>query len=563
MRDLSIPKPRSGFVQLLAAVLLALACCSIGAQERLSQLFSDHMVMQRGMPVPVWGWAEPGETITVSIDAQTKVAVANAAGKWMVRLDPMQTGAPRKMTVKGRVETTEVNDILLGEVWLASGQSNMAWPLKQSVNGAQEVGNSEYPEIRLFNVPNALAPKAPAERLPAGNPLVKDMNAWLPASPATTGEFSAVGYFFARGLYKSLNVPIGIIANAAGGSPIEAWISHDAYMGDPSFKVVGDYYDGLANHVENTAEGKREFAEMSAQYEARQTALRAAGKPALWPPRYRGPLETGNFGSTLFNALINPLVPYAIRGVIWYQGEAQWQRMYEYRGIFPLLIKDWRGRWGQGDFPFLYVQLPNWSQPNPDPDSGGWALLREAQLLSLKVPHTAMAVTIDVGETASIHPVDKQDVGQRLALAARGSAYGEKITYSGPIYRGMTIEGSTIRVAFDHIGQGLMVGKKIGLEAAFEDKGAKLNRFSIAGEDMKFVWADAVIDKGTVIVSSPAVDRPVAVRYAWSNNPAGCNLYNKDGLPASPFRTDESKPEVMGDFFRKKIKKGFTLYPDR
>ena len=561
MHDLAIPRPRSGFVQLLAAALLALACCGVGAQERLSQLFSDHMVMQRGMRVPVWGWAEPGETIIVSIDAQTQVAVANAAGKWMVRLDPMQTGAPRQMTVKSRTETIEVNDILLGEVWLASGQSNMEWKLKQARDGPKEVAGSSDPQIRLFNVPKAIAPKAPVDRLPAAHPQIKNMNAWLPASPDTAGEFSAVAYFFARNLRQSLNVPVGIISNAVGASAIEAWISHDAYLADPDFKVVSEYYEGLANYVENTAAGQKELAEVTAQYDARQAALKAGGKPLKWPPRYRAPLQSLTFASTLYNAVVHPLIPYAIRGVIWYQGEAQWQRMVEYRGIFPLLIKDWRDRWRQGDFPFVYVQLPNWARPNTEPDPGGWAYLRESQLLTLKVPNTAMAVTIDVGEAASIHPLNKQDVGQRLAVAARGLAYGEAITHSGPIYRAMKREGKTIRLSFDHIGKGLMVGKKNGAEPVMEDKGGKLKHFAISGEDMKFVWADARIDKGTVVVSSPSVDQPVAVRYAWANNPLACNLYNREGLPASPFRTDASAPITMGSFFRSRIEQGYTLQP--
>ena len=549
--------------RVVVAVALALACGSSHAAELLSRLFSDHMVLQREMPVPVWGWADPRESVSVSIDGRTKVTQASETGKWALQLDPMQPGAPRKMIVKGKSETIEVSDILVGEVWIASGQSNMAWPLKQALNGQQEVAEADYPEIRLFNVPNAMAPKTPSERLPADNPKVANMNVWLPASPATAGEFSAVAYFFARDLHRSLNVPIGIIANAVGGSPIEAWISHDAYMADPDFKAVAQYYDGLANYVENTAAGKKEFADLSAQYDARQAQLRAAGKPLLWPPKYPGPLEWWGFGSTLYNALVHPLVPYAMRGVIWYQGEAQWQRMADYRAIFPLLIKDWRSRWGEGNFPFIYVQLPNWSQPKPDPDAGGWAMLREAQLLTLQVPRTAMAVTIELGDAASVHPLNKQDVGHRLGLAARGAVYDEKVVYSGPIYRMMKIEGNAIRVFFDHVGGGLMVGRKNAREPAMEDKGEKLKRFSIAGDDMKFVWADATIGADSVMVSSPSVNKPVAVRYAWENNPEGCNLYNRAGLTASPFRTDETKPSPMAAFFKARIQKGFTLQPDQ
>ncbi|MCX7047088.1 MAG: sialate O-acetylesterase [Candidatus Sumerlaeota bacterium] len=575
------PKLKGIAFGIVFGILFGIVFAFTGAQAfaalELSTLFCDHMVMQRGMKVPVWGWAEAGEEITVSITQQpkvgeeitvsiaqqTKTGTANAAGKWMVRLDPMETGAPRKMTVKGKTGSREVNDILLGEVWVCSGQSNMAWPLKQAKNGAQEVAGANYPEIRLFDVPNAMAAKGPIERLQNSNPIVaKNFCVWRPCSPDTAKDFSAVAYFFGRDLHQAMHIPVGLISNSVGGSPIVAWISHDALMADPDFKSVAQYYDGLANYVENTPKGKKDLQDRSAEYDAKQAALKAAGKPALWPPKYPGPAQSYGFGCTLFNALTNPLIPYGIRGVVWYQGEAEWQWMYEYRGIFPVLIKDWRNRWGQGDFPFLFVQLPNWSNATPEPDSGGWASIRESQLLTLKLPNTAMAVTIDVGEAASIHPVNKQDVGQRLSLAARAVAYNEKIVYSGPIYRGMKIEGAAIRLTFDHVGSGLMIGKKAALQPAAEDKEGKLKRFAIAGEDMKFVWADAVIDKDTVVVSSPAVPNPVAVRYAWANNPEGCNLYNKEGLPASPFRTDESKPAPpMGAFYKAKLEKPFALSP--
>lgn len=547
-------------VRLVFLALLVQACRQPAfAEVQVTPLFSDHMVMQRDVEVPVWGWAEPGEAITVAIDTREQKTTAGKDGKWMVRLPAMGTGAPRTMTITGKDNTLKIADILLGEVWIASGQSNMAWPLKQAVNGKAEVASASVPELRLFNVPNEMAPKGPRERLPAGNPKVKNMNQWQACSPDTAAEFSAVAYFFGRDLQQSLHVPVGIIANAVGGSPIEAWISHDALKSDPDFNVVADYFDGLANYVENTEVGKKDMANMVAQYDAKQADLRAQGKPMLWPEKYPGPFWWG-FGSTLYNALTNPLAPYAMRGVIWYQGEAQWQWMSEYRGIFPLLIKDWRKRWGQGDFPFLFVQLASFAKAKTEPEAGGTAFLREAQLMTLKVPHTAMVVSIDVGDAESIHPLNKQDVGKRLSLAARATVYGEQIAYSGPIYQGMKIEGSAIRVSFDHAGNGMMIGKKNGLDPVVEDKESKLKHFAIAGDDMKFVWADAVIDKDTVVVSSPSVQKPVAVRYAWSSNPEGCNLYSKEGLPASPFRTDES-PVIMGEFYRSALKKGFALKP--
>jgi sialate O-acetylesterase len=539
---------------------MLMVCGNAAARLVLAGLFSDHMVMQRGVPVPVWGWAEAGERISVSIDAQTRSATADASGKWMVRLEPMEAGAPRKMTVKSGSQTLEISDVALGEVWLASGQSNMAWPLKQALNGRDEVAAARYPDIRFFRARNNPAPKAPQDRLPAWTAQSRNVNSWLATSPETAGDFSAVAYFFARELREATKVPVGIVWNPVDGSPIEAWISRDGYAADPDFKAVADYYDGLANYVENTPAGRQEVAELSARYDAKQAQLRASGKPQMWPIQYQGPLQAASFASTLYNSLTHPLIPYAVRGVLWYQGEAQFDRMYEYRGSLPLLIKDWRRQWGQADLPFVYVQLPNWSKPSAEPEAGGWALIREAQLHALKMPRTAMAVTIDIGNAADVHPQNKQDVGHRLAMAARGLVYGEPVVASGPLYRSQSIEGSRIRLAFDSVGKGLMVGRKRGLEPVAEDAGTPLRQFAIAGSDGKFVWADAVIDKDTVVVSSPAVPKPVAVRYAWAYNPEGCNLYNRDGLPASPFRTDApASAPPLGAFFKAKLQKGFSL----
>ena len=547
-------------IRVLCALLAALAACDTDAAELLSALFSRHMVMQRGAAVPVWGWAGSRETVTVTIGGQTKVATADENGKWMVRLDPMQPGAPRTMTVKAGTRTEEVGDILLGEVWVASGQSNMAWPLKHAQDGATEIASASYPRVRFFNVASGVSPRGPSDHLPAPHPAKPDENVWTAVSPATAGNFSAVAYFFARNLHRALdNVPVGIVVNAVNGSPIEAWISREAYRRDPDLKAIADYYDGLAHYIESTPSGRKEAADVAAEYDARQAKLRASGKAPMWPTKYRPPTALPGFGSTLYNAMVHPLAPYAMRGVIWYQGEAQGRRGQEYRDLLRLLITDWRRQWGQGNFPFVYAQLPNWARANPEPENSEWALIREAQLLALKLPETAMAVTIDIGEAANLHPGNKRDVGDRLALAARGMAYGSATEYSGPIYRAMKVEGQAIRISFDHVGAGLMVGRKTGYGPAVDDKGARLAHFAIAGEDMKFTWADARIDGDTVVVSSPAVTRPVAVRYAWATNPAGSNLYNRDGLPASPFRTDESRPRTAGAHFRSLIEKGYSL----
>jgi sialate O-acetylesterase len=318
--------------------------------------------------------------------------------------------------------------------------------------------------------------------------------------------------------------------------------------------VVPQYFDALVAYAQ-TPPGQAEVAANYADYEAKQKELRAQGKPPMWPPHHAGAPKRDGLTSVWFNSRVNPLVPFAMRGVIWYQGEAQTWKLGDLRGeyprdyqhMFPLLIKDWRSRWGQGDFPFLFVQLPNWAKPRPEPSFDGWSIIREAQLKALSVPNTGMAVTIDVGDPDSIHPINKQPVGARLALAARAIAYGEKIVYSGPIYRAMKVEGNTIRLSFDHIGTGL------------EARGGELKQFVIAGEDMKFVWASARIDGDTVVVQSDMVLKPVAVRYATATNPEGCNLYNKEGLPASPFRTYDDPALEKGGYYKKKMKEPLSL----
>ena len=522
-------------IRLLAILGLLLVGNHLSAKVELTRLFCDQMVMQRNMKVPVWGWADPGEEITVSIDKQVKSGRADATGKWMIVLNPMETGEPRKMTVRGKTETLEVNDILLGEVWICAGQSNMERELSQVQNGKAEVAAAEYPTIRFFQVGNAGSPDAPVDRLTVRG---SAKAIWVPCSPRTASGFSAVGYFFARDLIASLKVPVGLIHNSVGATPAEAWLSRDAMLADPDLKYLVERSDRRVAYA-LSPEGKKELDAVFAEYDAKQAEARAAGGWFWRSDLYQEPKKQLSYPANYFNGRVNPLIPYAIRGVIWYQGEANTGMAYSYRQLFSVLIKDWRTRWGQGDFAFLYVQLANWGQPSRSPAPSDWAELRESQLKTLSVPNTAMAVSIDIGQGGDIHAKNKQDVGKRLALAARAKVYNERIVYSGPIYSSMKVEGSVIRLTFTQTGSGLMAGKKVDLDPVIENTEAGLKSFEIAGEDKRFIWATATIEGNSVVVKSDAVPQPVAVRYAWATNPADCNLYNKEGLPASPFRTDE------------------------
>lgn len=556
---------------LIVLCVVALFNCRAGAAVQLAQLFGDHMVMQRNVVVPVWGWADPGEQIAVVIDQQTKTTTADASGKWMVKLDPMDAGSPRKMEVKGKSETLEVNDILLGEVWICAGQSNMVWPVKGSKEPQNVAASANFPEIRLFEVGNGASTR-PLDRMDTDAKNSPDRNArgrWNLCAPETVKAFSAVGYHFGRELHQQLKVPVGLIHNAVGATAIESWTSEKAMRADPDYKAIPEYFDYLAAWLDTPA-GKAAYDANAAKYEKNQQALKNAGKPFKWPRDYR-PRTRESFLSTYFNSRVNPLIPYAIRGVIWYQGEAQtWAGKFDprmeipidYRGQLPLMINDWRSQWGQGDFPFLIAQLATYGKPQPEPiNERGWSIVREAQQKALSLPNTGLAVTIDIGEGTNIHPGNKQDVGHRLALVARAKVYGEPIVYSGPVYRDMKIEGAAIRLYFDHVGGGLMVGKKDGLAPVTEDTEGKLQRFAIAGEDKKWVWADAVIDKNTVVVSSPEVHQPVAVRYAWESAPEPCKLYNREGLPSSSFRTDEEPTFVKAAVYKAKLKEPASLVP--
>ncbi len=452
----------------------------------LHPLFSDHAVLQRGMKVPVWGWTQPGEEVTVSFAGQTKKAKADADGKWMVRLDSMKASAsPQVLSVTSASHQASINDILVGDVWLCSGQSNMEMGMGAD-NATNDMASADFPTIRLLTIAK-LATNEPMQVVPCH---------WLPCSPDTIKQgnwngFSAVGFFFGRELHKDLNVPIGLIHSSWGGTVAEAWTSREA------LEPLGDFKDRLE-------------------------AAKIPPAPKPGPARFNP-----NITTVLFNGMISPLLPFAIKGAIWYQGESNADRAYQYRKLLPAMIADWRARFGEGDFPFYIVQLAAYKATNAEPRENDWAELREAQALTARtVGNSGLAVTIDIGDAKDIHPKDKVDVGKRLALCALANAYGKKVEFSGPWYKSMKKTDKGIRIAFDHVDGGLIA------------KGGDLKGFAIAGEDHKFVWADAVVDGKTVLVSSPNVAKPVAVRYAWDSNPV-CNLFNEAGLPAVPFRTDD------------------------
>ena len=684
----------------VAAILSVILCATnLWAQERapaprMPAIFGNNMVLQSGMAAPVWGWAQPGQKVTVQIAGQEKTAKADAKGKWLVKLDPLKAGSLLEMTVS--VETGDGTDsrtlknILAGEVWLCSGQSNMGTGVGAAVNGLKEISEAKYPKIRIFQVPMCASPDKPADDI--GAPWGCFRGQWLECRPETVGAFPAVGYFFARKIHKELGVPVGMIESVWGGTGQEAWLSREGFQSDPLFKpllketddwLAKKFPEAKAKHeaemaaydpawvqMEHADRGDWEavnldesaWKEMTLPGPAKMNGVawfrRTVKLPAEWagknlkislgnvvdndvtyvngvkvggvndwdaPREYDVPAAlvkdgsaviavraegfgggTGpagqpeqmkltpvglkdakplslagawkfraairravlpvatDFGSppgAVYNGMIAPLAGLGIRGVLWYQGEGSG---FEYHKLFPAMIRDWRKQWGEGDFPFLYVQLPNLSAGGNAAVEESWVNVREVQLKTLAVPNTGMAVTIDVGDLYNVHYPNKQPVGLRLALWALAKVYDKDIVYSGPLYESMKVEGNKIRVKFRNVGGGLVVGNvktsggapnsadqqavsHVGLPvgavgpSTTKDSGNQnqLQQFLIAGADCKFLPAEASIDGDSVLVWSDKVAAPVAVRYAWLCNPEGCNLYNKEGLPASPFRTDD------------------------
>lgn len=469
-----------------------ISCSLVQAAIKPNSLFSEHAVFQQGISVPVWGTADNGEQVTVEFNGQRKQATT-IDNKWMVQLDAMPAGGPYNLLIAGKDSRIEIKDIYVGEVWVCSGQSNMERqlgprpPQPLITNWEQERDAANYPLIREYYVP-----------ITSADDPVEDIGSkWVVCSPGTVQEFSCVGYFFARDLYKALNIPVGMIFSAVGGTPAEFWTSRAELENYPEFKAIVEKYDqSLIN-----------FPKQLAQYKRDGSIGEAPENPAQ---------SRHVFGH--YNAMIAPLQPYAIKGAIWYQGEANAHNPEQYKTLLPLMIKNWRETWEQGDFPFLFVQVAPFKDMPPG--------IRDAQLVSLKsTKNTALIVTTDCGDANDIHPSHKQPVGYRLSLAARALAYGEELEYSGPVYQFMEVKGDKAIVYFSHATSGLT------------SKNGALKGFTIAGKDGNFVQANAQIKNNTVIVSNPNVKKPVAVRYGWANVP-DVNLYNKANLPASPFKTD-------------------------
>jgi sialate O-acetylesterase len=492
-------------------VVLTLVPLVSPAAVKPHALFSDGAVLQCDQPVPVWGTADDGEKVTVTFAGQSASTTAKD-GQWSVRLKPLTANAkPQTMTIAG-ANTVTITNLLVGEVWICSGQSNMQWPLEKTENSAAAIAAANDTGLRLFTVPRQ--GKATPHRDVAGS--------WSECNPKTVAQFSAVAYYFGRDLRAATKRPIGLISSNVGGTSAQRWTSREALASHPELRSLLEAQErAVANYPAALAKYKAEEADLLAKYAADAEKAKQAGqKPPRKPAPPKDPTVDG--ATTLYNGMIAPLVPFAMRGVIWYQGEANNSRPDEYRKLFPAMIRDWRTRWGQGDFPFLFVQIAPNNRMSPE--------IREAQLRSWQTtPNTAMAVITDCGDAQDIHPKRKEPVGQRLARAARALAYGEKIEYSGPVFSAMQVTGDQAVLSFTHVGGGLVA------------KDGDLQGFTIAGDGKDFVLATAKIEGDKVLVSASGIQRPVAVRYGWTNVPV-VNLFNKDGLPATPFRTDAPQP---------------------
>lgn len=490
----------------LVTLALLWAFLSSHADVRLPNVLNSNMVLQRDMPVPVWGWADKGEKVTVSFAGQKKSAVADKKGDWMVKLDKLKASAkPATLTVKGHNEI-KLENVLVGEVWICSGQSNMEWRVSQCANPKEEIAKSNHPQIRLFDVPGHTTHPLP-QREGKGD--------WKECSSKTSSNFSAAGYYFGRRLHQALGVPVGLIGSNWGGTRIEPWTTLGGFKSVP------------------------ELSELAKKVEAYTKDTKVGGGTP----------------SAIYNSMVHPLTPFAMKGAIWYQGESNGGEGITYYQKKHALVKGWRKAFQNPNLGFYWVQLCNFRKANvmeikdakkeeSRPQGGdGWAKIREAQTQALDLAHTGMAVIIDLADAhnpSDIHPKNKQDVGGRLAQWALHQSYGMKgLVPSGPLYSEHQIKGGQIHLSFKNVGRGLMVGKKDGLNPTQDVKNGKLRHFSIAGEDKKWHWAEARLEGDQVILSSKAVKKPVAARYAFTMNPADANLYNIDGLPAAPFRTDD------------------------
>jgi sialate O-acetylesterase len=487
-----------------ALLLFCFSAMTVAAESPqkplVDPIFGNDMVLQRDTPDPIWGWTDPGKDVTVTMNGKTAKATAGADGKWIAKIGPFDAGGPYELTVSGPQEE-KLTNILVGDVWICSGQSNMEFGIGNGLNAQQEIADANHRQLRLFTVPKDVAYHPQTGFLSKGQE-----GKWLVCTPENirVGEwngFSAVGYFFGRDLQEKLNIPIGLIHTSWGGTIAEAWTSAEALKQMPEFE--------------------KPVEKIQSDHPAGDDPEKDKGKPN----------DNPNQVTVLYNGMIAPLEPLAIKGAIWYQGESNAGRADQYRTLLPTMIRDWRNHFGVGDFPFYIVQLAAFMDEDKQPQDAQWPHLREAQDFAARtVGHSAIAVATDLGDAKDIHPKNKQEVGRRLALDALAQTYGKDIEYSGPVFTKMDVDANKAILHFDHLGGGL------------EAKGGQdLKGFSISGDGKTFVWADAKIDGDTVVVSSTQVEHPTVVRYAWENNPDRDNLYNKAGLPAPPFRTDAPK----------------------
>ncbi len=496
--------------------LLALAAGSLlRAELKLPAIIGDQMVLQQQQANPIWGWDRPGTKVTVTFAGQTHTATAGADGRWTVKLAPVAASAtPQRLTIAGS-SRRDLQDVLVGEVWMCSGQSNMQWSLSQSYHGDLEALATDLPLVRLISVPQV-----------GTQELKTDFNGkWEAASPQTVPSFSAVGLLYGRYLHQVLKVPVGLIDNAWGGSAAEAWVRRTTIERDPRFAAL------MASTRQRETElmsekGRASFAASVEKWKSAAAKAKAAKKTAPRAPQdwLAGQHRPGN----IFAGVVHPTLGYGIRGVIWYQGESNAARAYEYRELFPFMIQEWRREWGQGDFPFYWVQLADFREEKPQPGESDWAELREAQTRTLRLPNTGQAVIIDVGEGRDIHPRNKQEVAARLARIALARDYGRKLPYRSPEYQSVAFQGGKAVVTIDCFGSSLR---------AFDV--AEARGFVVCGADKVWRWATGkVVAPNKVEVTSDQVAAPIAVRYAWADNPV-CNLYSAEGLPVTPFRTDD------------------------
>lgn len=498
----------SAFLTAVFSALLSLNSPSV-AELKMSSVFGNHMVLQQKQPIRIWGQTKPGQTVEARFAGQTLGTIAGDDGSFEISLNPVDAGGPHTLTITAD-ETKTFEDVLVGEVWLCSGQSNMQWSVGQANDPDLESLTAKFPNLRLITVP----------QVGTQEPQSDFSGEWKKCTPETMKDFSAVGYFFGRQLHQTLDVPVGLIDNAWGGSACEAWVKRDLLKDKDLYTPLLDRW----KQIEDTYDHEAAMAKYQAKLKQWQET-----KKGNRPRAPRNQLVGQHRPANLYNGVLKPVLGYTIKGTVWYQGETNAGRAYQYRDLFPLMIESWRDEWKQGDFSFYWVQLADFRAEKSEPAESDWAELREAQTMTMsKLPNTGEAVIIDLGEATDIHPKNKQDVAKRLARWALAKDYGYEIVYRSPIYKSLEINGAKALVHFDHVGGGLDtfdVREPIG--------------FAVAGEDRKFVRATArIVGKDTVEVSAPGISSPVAVRYAWADNPV-CNVQNKEGLPVTPFRTDD------------------------